>query len=131
MIDAVLPRTKLSQQLEPQATKAEQDLASMVIVLRTFLGNRTTSTGARWCDLGRINLLCRVLKDRGWVRFELNADLGRASQGTLFEATEIAPAASGSQGPDKAPVAMNGAADAAAKTARELLERLNKGKPAA
>jgi hypothetical protein len=73
-----------------------------------------------------------MLKDRKWIGVagKPDVDLRRVPEGSLFEATEIAPGASSQPGSDQ-DVAMNGAADAAAKAVRELLERLNKGKTAA
>ena len=60
-----------------------------------------------------------------------DADLERAKEGSYFEATEIAPGASGEPGSDVVPetAAIHGAADDAAKAAMELLQRFNRGKP--
>jgi len=125
-----------------RATKAEQDLVEMVTVLRTFLGNRTTSAawrrhmqsfgGAGWSKPS-VKRRLKVLKDREWIRIvgEPDADLERAPEGSLFEATEIARGTSSPLGSDwvRESADMNGAADAAAKAAMELVQRLNKGKP--
>ena len=76
-----------------------------------------------------------MLKHRKWIRIvgQPDADLYRAPWGSLFEATEMAPGGSPQSGSEKVHefAVMNGAADAAAKAAMELLERLNKGKTAA
>jgi len=122
--------------------KQEQDLISMIEVLRQFLGNRTTSTawyrhmqdfgGAGWSKPSFKRRL-KTLKHRKWISIigQPDADLERAPEGSLFEATAIAPGASGQQGSDRdheSAAAMNGAADAAAKAAMEILGRLSKGK---
>jgi hypothetical protein len=121
--------------------KQEQDLISMIEMLRTYLGNRATSSqwfkqmqqygGPGWSKPAFKRRL-KTLKQRKWIGIVGKPDAGleRAPEGSLFEATEIAPGASSQPGSDQ-DVAMNGAADAAAKAARELLERLNKGKTAA
>jgi hypothetical protein len=124
--------------------KQEQDLISMLEVLRQFFGNRTTSTawyrhmqsfyGAGWSKPAFKRRL-KTLKSRNWVRLvgQPHADLERAAVGSLFEATEIAPGTPSTSGSPwvRESAEMNGAADAAAKAAIELLERLNKGKTAA
>jgi hypothetical protein len=74
----------------------------------------------------------KTLKHRKWIGIigQPDAGLERAPEGSLFAATAIAPGASSKPGSNQdAP--MSGAADAAAKAAMELLERLNKGKTAA
>jgi hypothetical protein len=125
-------------------SKQEQDLAEMLTVLRTYFGNRATSTawyrhmqdfcGSGWSKPSFKRRL-KMLKERRLVGIVGNpdADLERAPVGSLFEATEIAPGASQPLGSGWVPesAAMNGAADDAAKAAVELLERLNKGKTAA
>ena len=150
-------------ELEPSAvdgddmsdTKQEQDLISMITVLRTFFGNRTTSMawyrhmqdfcGPGWSKPSFKRRL-KTLKHRKWIAIvgEPDADLERAPVGSLFAATAIAPGAPVPVGSPWVPesAAMNGttesarlggsgAADAAAEAARELLERLSKGKTAA
>jgi hypothetical protein len=92
-------------------TKPEQALVEMVTVLRTFLGNRTTSSAwcrhmQRFCGSGwskpSFKRRLKTLKDRKWIRIvgEPDADLERAPEGSLFEATAIAPGSSGQQGSD-------------------------------
>ena len=122
-------------------TKQEDELVEMLTVLRMYLGNRATSGqwfkqmqaygGPGWSKPSFKRRL-KTLKQRKWVGIvgKPDADLERAPEGSLFEATEIAPGASLQLGSNQ-DTAMNGAADAAAKAARELLERLNKGKTAA
>jgi hypothetical protein len=132
--------------LEPSAdngddmadTKQEQDLTSMIEVLRTFLGNRATSEqwykqmqsfyGAGWSRRS-FKRRVRILKARKWIGVvgKPDIDLERVPEGSLFEATEIAPGASSPLGSDLA----HEAADAAAKAAMELLERMRRGKPTA
>ena len=126
-------------------TMQEQYLAEMITVLRRFLGNRATSSqwykqmqiygGSGWSKPSFKRRL-KILKERKLVGIVGNPDadlesLERAPWGSLFEATEIAPGTSLPLGSKAAPAVMNEAADAAAKAARELLERLNKGKTAA
>jgi hypothetical protein len=119
--------------------KQEQDLISMIEVLRQFFGNRATSTAwyrhmQSFCGEGwskpSFKRRLKTCKHRGWIRIigQPDADLERAPWGSLFEATEIAPGASQRMGSDKVPesATMNGAADAAAKAAMELLQRLGK-----
>jgi hypothetical protein len=122
----------------------EQHLAEMLTVLRTYLGNRATSSqwykqmqiygGPGWSKPSFKRRL-KILKERKLVGIVGNpgADLERAPWGSLFAATEIALGASQQTGSEKVHefAAMNGAADAAVKAAMELLERLNKGKTAA
>jgi hypothetical protein len=111
----------------------------MIEVLRQFLGNRTTSSawyrymqdfyGTGWSKAAFKRRL-KILKHRKWIGIvgKPDVDLERAPEGSLFEATVIAPGASSQPGSNW-DTAMNGAADAAAKAAMELLQRLNKGKP--
>jgi hypothetical protein len=121
--------------------KQEQDLISMIEVLRQFLGNRATSGqwykqmqsfgGPGWSKPAFKRRL-KTLKQRKWIGIVGKPDAGleRAPEGSLFEAIEIAPRAPPQLGSDQA-AAMSGTADAAATAAMELLERLNKGKTAA
>ena len=125
-------------------TMQEQHLVEMITVLRRFLGNRATSSqwykqmqiygGSGWSKPSFKRRL-KILKERKSVGIvgHPDADLERAPVGSYFEATEIAPGASSSLGSARVPdsAAMSGAADAAAKAARELLDRLNRDKPAA
>ena len=117
-------------------SKQEQDLISMIEMLRTFLGNKATS--GQWCkqmlayggpgwSKPSFKRRLKTLKQRKWVGIvgKPDADLERAPEGSLFEATEIAPGASLQLGSNQ-DTAMNGAADAAAKAAMELLQRLGK-----
>jgi hypothetical protein len=145
-----------SEPTEPEPTAAdgddmtdtmqEQYLAEMITVLRRFLGNRATSSqwykqmqiygGSGWSKPSFKRRL-KLLKHRGWIRIvgQADADLERTPMGSLFETTEIAPGAPQQPGsdavPESAAMAMSGAADAAARAAMELLQRLNRGKPAA
>jgi hypothetical protein len=141
--------TSMTSEPEPSAVdgddmndnKQEQELISMIEMLRTYLGNRATSS--QWCKQMQsfggpgwskpaFKRRLKTLKQRKWIGIVGKPDAGleRAPEGSLFAATEIAPGASSQLGSNRN-VAMNGAADDAAKAARELLERLNKGKTAA
>jgi hypothetical protein len=116
--------------------KQEQDLLSMLEMLRTFLGNRATS--GQWCkqmltyggsgwSKPAFKRRLKTLKHRKWIGIvgQSDADLERVPEGSLFTVTAIAPGASLQQGSNQdAP--MSGAADDAAKMAMELLERINK-----
>jgi hypothetical protein len=117
----------------------------MVTALRAFLGNRTTSTAWQqhmqsFCGTGwskpSFKRRLKVLKHREWIRIvgEPDADLERTPQGSIFEATEIAPGASVQQGSNEvqeSAATLNCSADAAAAAAMEILQRLRKGKPSA
>jgi hypothetical protein len=124
--------------------KQEQDLVEMLTVLRTYLGNRATSS--QWCKQMQFyggqgwskpafKRRLKTVKHRKWVGIVGKPDAGleRAKEGSYFEATLLAPGASGQLGSDAVPesAVVNGAADDAAKMAMELLQRLNRGKPAA
>jgi hypothetical protein len=134
--------------------KQEQDLILMIEMLRQFLGNRTTSTA--WCrhmqsyggpgwSKPSFKRRLKACKGKGWIRIvgQPDVDLERAPVGSLLEATEIAPGASRqsvSPWVQESTVqescvqefaTMNEAADAAARAAMELLERLRRGKPTA
>jgi hypothetical protein len=124
-------------------TMQEQYLAEMITVLRRFLGNRATSSqwykqmqiygGSGWSKPSFKRRL-KILKERKLVGIVGNpdADLERAPMGSMFETTELALEASQRLGSSKVRSAvMSGAADAAVKAAMELLERLNRSKPAA
>jgi hypothetical protein len=125
-------------------TMQEQHLVEMITVLRRFLGNRATSSqwhkqmqqygGPGWSKPSFKRRL-KILKERKLVGIvgSPDVDLERAPVGSYFEATEIAPGAPSSLGSARVPdsAAMSGTADAAAKAAMELLQRLSRGKPAA
>jgi len=147
-VDATAPpaqRTNLSQ-VEPDtsfgATKTEQELVEMVTVLRKFLGNQATNGDwrkhmeihSKWSK-STFDRRLRIVKARGWIRVVGNTDanLERAPWGSLLQATEIAPGVSSQFGSKRCQesATLSGAADAAAKAAMELLQRLNRDKPAA
>jgi hypothetical protein len=147
-VAAVAPAAAVTARKAELATKAEQDLLLMVTMLRKLLGNKATNTvwnnemltyGKGWSPRSFCRRL-RTLRARGWVRIVgdgANApDRVKAAEGSLYEATDKAPDDSHAAVADAchdspvAPATMNGAADAAAKAAREPVQRLNnKGKP--
>jgi len=120
----------------------------MVTMLRKLLGNKATNTvwnnemltyGKGWSPRSFCRRL-NTLKARQWVRIvgdgAASLEGSKAPEGALYEATDKAPDADSHEAVANAchdspvaPTTMNGAADAAAKAARELVARLNKGKP--
>jgi len=126
--------------------RQEQHLASMIHVLRSFLGNKATSSQwqkemeihGKWSK-SSFDRRMRIVKARGWVGIvgDAKAAMERVSEGALFCVTDLYDAsrtqasdqrqATGSvQGEDWV---VTDRADGAASAARELLERLRKGKP--
>jgi hypothetical protein len=127
------PDTSPGRNAEP-ATKLEQDLIEMLTVLRTFL-RQATSTAWRehmqihgkWSK-STFDRRLRIVKSRGWIRIvgDADADLERASWGSLFEATAIAPGSSAKPGADWCQESGD-----VGKAAMEQLERLKRGTPTA
>jgi hypothetical protein len=135
-------RTHLSQ-VEPDTSsgrtaelsaKAEQDLIEMVVVLRTFLRQATSTDWRKHMEIhGKwsktlFDRRLRILKQREWVRVAGDAKgvVDRVPEGVLYEVTEKAP------GAPVTPV-FNQHRDAidVGKAAREQLERLKRGTPSA
>ena len=135
------PRESEKQQRQrlQDATKAEQDLIEMIIVLRRFLGNAATSSNwqihmqthgkAGWSK-SAFDRRLRIVKARKWIKIvgdpEAIMDKVRVPEGSLFEATELAPGT-------PTPSVSNQCHDRdVGKAAKEQLERLKRGKlPAA
>jgi hypothetical protein len=124
------------RQRQQDAKKAEQDLVEMIIVLRRFFGNAATSGdwqnhmqthGKTGWSKSAFDRRLRIVKARGWIRIvgnpEAIGDKVRVPEGSLFEATELAP---GTPTPSVSNQCHDGGD--VGKAALAQLERLKRGK---